>query len=131
MSAPAVDSPKVNILLVDDEPANLVALPAIVDGVDARLVKARSGEEALRLLLADDFAVVLMDVRMPNLNGYETARLMRSREQTRHIPIIFVTAHDASDSVVLQAYKDGAADHLLKPLVPVVLRSKVENFVEV
>src|SRR5205085_2935353 len=102
-----------------------------LDGVKANLIKAHSGPEAVRLLREVTCAVVLMDVRMPKMDGYETARLIRSYEHTRHVPIIFVTAHDASDSVVLQAYKDGAADHLFKPLVPVVLRSKVESFVEV
>jgi two-component system CheB/CheR fusion protein len=122
--------PKVNILLVDDQPANLLALEAILHGLDVNLVRASSGEEALRHVLTDDFAVILMDVRMPGMDGYETARLIRSREKSRHTPIIFVTAHEAVDTVVVQAYKDGASDHLVKPLVPDILKAKVGGFAD-
>ncbi len=123
-------APWVNILLVDDQPANLLALEAILQGVKANLVRAQSGDEALRQVLEHDFAVILMDVRMPGLDGYETARLIRSRERSRQTPLIFITAHETSDAVVLQAFKDGAADHLIKPLVPDILRAKVAGFVE-
>ena len=127
---PSRHDPKVRVLLVDDQPANLLALEAMLQDVDATLVTARSGEEALKRLLDEDFAAVLLDVRMPGIDGYETARLIRSRDRSRHTPIIFLTAHETSEAVVMQAYKDGAADHLVKPLVPTVLRAKVAGFVE-
>jgi two-component system CheB/CheR fusion protein len=93
-------------------------------------VRADSGPEALRRLLDQDFAVILLDVRMPGMDGYETARIIRSRDKTRHTPIIFITAHTADDPIVLRAYKEGAADHMVKPFVPEILRSKVARFVE-
>ncbi len=120
----------VNILLVDDRPANLLALEAILAGPGRNLVKAASGEEALRHLLRDDFAVVLLDVRMPVLDGFETAKLIRGRDRTRHTPIIFLTAEADPQFPVLQAYALGAVDYLLKPLVPEILRAKVAGFVE-
>src|SRR5438270_12229615 len=86
--------PEPAILLVDDHPANLLALEAVLADLGHTLVKARSGEEALRLLLGQDFAVVLLDVQMPGLDGFETATLIRSRERSRHTPIMFLTAHD-------------------------------------
>src|SRR5262249_10876394 len=91
---------------------------------------ARSGEEALRRLLDDDFAVILLDVQMPGMDGFETARLLRGRERSRHTPIIFVTAHEAERLVIEKAYELGAVDFLVKPLIPVVLRAKVAVFVE-
>src|SRR5207248_10347686 len=115
--APSCAAPT-RVLLVDDVPANLLSLEATLRDLGAVLVKAGSGEEALRRLLAEDFAVILMDVRMPGLDGYETARLIRGRDRCRHVPIIFVTAHESPEDVVVQAFRDGAADHLTKPLVP-------------
>src|SRR5689334_22982714 len=88
--------PKVNILLVDDQPANLLALEAILDTSGANLVTAPSGEEALRCILKDDFAVVLLDVQMQGMDGFETARFIRTREKSRNTPIIFLTAYDSS-----------------------------------
>jgi PAS domain S-box-containing protein len=123
------DSPA-RVLLVDDVPANLLSLEAVLHELGAVLVKAGSGEEALRRLLAEDYAVILMDVRMPGLDGYETARLIHGRDRSRDVPIIFVTAHESPEEVVIQAYKDGAADHLVKPLVPEVLRAKVQRYLE-
>ncbi len=123
-------APPARVLLVDDVPANLLSLEAILHDLGAVLVKAGSGEEALRRLLAEDYAVILMDVRMPGLDGYETARLIRGRDRCRHVPIIFVTAHESPEDVVVQAYKDGAADHLTKPLVPDALRAKVRSYLE-
>jgi PAS domain S-box-containing protein len=119
-----------NILLVDDNPANLLALEAILDGPSRLLVKAASGEEALRLLEEGDFAVVLLDVRMHGLDGFETARRIRARERSGHTPIIFLTAHDDNRLSVEEAYSLGAVDYLVKPLVPVILRAKVAGFVE-
>jgi PAS domain S-box-containing protein len=127
---PGKDPPaKANILLVDDNPANLLALEAILGALGQNLVRAGSGEEALRLLADRVFAVVLLDVRMPGLDGFGTARLMRSRERSRHTPIIFLTAHDDHPAVE-EAYALGAVDYLVKPLVPVVVRAKAAGFVE-
>src|SRR4051812_18490231 len=127
---PDATPPKVNILLVDDRPANLVALEAILDDLGENLVKVQSGEEALLQLLDDDFAVVLLDVQMAGMDGFETAKLIRTRERSRHTPIIFVTAHDDSGFPVAEAYALGAVDYLVKPLVPKILRSKVAVFVD-
>src|SRR3954454_1494660 len=115
MSPPADDTPEppVNILLVDDRPANLLALEAILSGPGLNLVRAHSGEEALRHLLRADFAVVLLDVQMPGMDGFETAGLVRGRERSRHTPIIFLTAHDSPDFPVARAYRLGAVDYLI------------------
>jgi PAS domain S-box-containing protein len=121
---------KPSILLVDDNPANLLALEAVLDELGYPLVRALSGEEAVRLLSEQSFAVVLMDVRMPGLDGFETAELIRSRELSRHISIIFITAYDENRLTVEQAYALGAVDYLVKPLVPVVLRAKVAEFID-
>jgi PAS domain S-box-containing protein len=118
------------VLLVDDEPDNLVALTAVLEPLGRTLVRASSGEEALKLLLRQDFAVILLDVRMPGLDGFETARLIKEREKTRHIPIIFVTAISKDTENVFRGYSEGAVDYLLKPYDPAVLRSKVSVFVE-
>jgi signal transduction histidine kinase len=120
----------VNILLVDDQPNNLTALEAILAPLGQNLVKARSGEEALRLLLDRDFAVILLDVKMPGLDGFEAAGLIRQRRRSEHTPIIFLTAYDHSDAQLVKAYSLGAVDFLSKPLVPEILRSKVAVFVE-
>ena len=121
---------KANILLVDDLPANLLALEAILDGLDLNLVRARSGEEALRLLEAGEFAAVLLDIHMPGMDGFETATLIRSREGGGRTPILFVTAHEGDRAWVERAYALGAVDYLVKPLVPVIVRAKVAGFVE-
>src|SRR3954471_15571004 len=92
------ETPSVNILLVDDVPANLLSLEAILDGLGARLVKARSGHEALRRLLDEDFAAVLLDVQLPGFSGFETAKLIREREQSKGTPIIFITAYEDDPS---------------------------------
>ena len=119
-----------DILVVDDVPANLVAVEAALEPLSQRIVKATSGTEALRRLLERDFAVVLLDVQMPEMDGYETARWIRSRDKTRYLPIIFVTAHSHDDQSVLRAYKLGAVDFLFKPLNTDVLRAKVSVFIE-
>ena len=122
--------PKVHILLVDDHPENLLALEAILSDLGQPLVKSQSGREALRHLLDTDFAVILLDVQMPEMDGFETARLIRQREKSRYIPIIFLTAIDKSDERMFRGYAVGAVDYLLKPFVPEVLRAKVAVFVE-
>jgi len=121
---------KAAVLLVDDQPRNLLALEAILGGMEVDLVRAGSGEEALMRVLDGDFAVILMDVRMPGLDGFEAATLIRERDRSRHTPIIFLTAFRSDDGQVFQGYKHGAVDFLSKPIVPTVLRSKVAVFVE-
>jgi signal transduction histidine kinase len=117
-----------NVLLVDDRPENLVLLEATLKPLGVRLVKATSGHDALLHLLRETFAVILLDVQMPRLDGLQTAQLIRSREQTRHIPIIFVTAFARETAYVFKAYARGAVDYLLKPLEPEILRAKVRVF---
>jgi signal transduction histidine kinase/DNA-binding response OmpR family regulator len=121
---------KVNILLVDDNPSNLLALETILQASDRNLVRASSGEEALRFLLDDDAAVILLDVHMPSISGLETAALIRGRERTRGVPIIFLTAYSAGDLSVSQGYSLGAVDYIIKPIDPEALMSKVAVFVE-
>jgi PAS domain S-box-containing protein len=121
---------KANILLVDDQPANLLALEAILDGLDLNLVRARSGEEALRHMEGKEFAAVLLDIHMPGMDGFETATHIRSREGGGRTPILFVTAHEGDRAWVERAYALGAVDYLVKPLVPVIVRAKVAGFVE-
>ena len=125
-----MNAPKANILLVDDHPENLIALEAILDRLDQNLVKATSGQEALRCLLHQDFAAILLDVQMPGMDGFETATLIRQRERSRNTPIIFLTAFSTSDPFVFKGYEIGAVDYLLKPLDAGVLTSKVSVFVE-
>ncbi|MEH2173453.1 hybrid sensor histidine kinase/response regulator [Nostoc sp.] len=121
---------KVNILLVDDKLENLLALEAILEKLGENLVRATSGEEALRCLLHQDFAVILLDVQMPGMDGFETATLIRNRGRSRHTPIIFLTAFSTSDQMLFKGYALGAVDYLLKPLDPNILTSKVTVFVE-
>jgi len=128
-AAPPADG-RVNILLVDDRPANLAALEAILQPLGQRIVSAGSGREALKHLLTDDFAVILLDVRMPDMDGFETAALIRERERSRHTPIIFLTAADRAQTQAVRGYAVGAADYLVKPVVPEFVRSKVAVFVE-
>ncbi|GAB4382908.1 MAG: hypothetical protein Kow00121_43840 [Elainellaceae cyanobacterium] len=125
-----LSDPKVNILLVDDHDENLIALEAVLSRMEQNLVKARSGEEALRCLLDRDFAVILLDVQMPDMDGFETAHLVRQRERSQHTPIIFVTGYSTSDIWQMKGYSLGAVDYLLKPIDPVILVSKVTVFVE-
>lgn len=120
----------VDILLVDDRKENLVALEAALTSQEYNIIQCYSGEEALRQLLKQDFAVILMDVQMPGLDGFETAKLIRQRERSRYTPIIFLTAHNASDTNVITGYLSGAIDYLFKPLDSAILRSKVNAFVE-
>jgi PAS domain S-box-containing protein len=121
---------KVNVLVVDDTAESLLALEAILGGLDRNIIKAGSGEEALKCLLNEDVGVILLDVRMAAMDGYETAALIRAREGTRDVPIIFLTAHNREETDVARGYSLGAADYLFKPVVPEVLKSKVDCFVE-
>src|SRR5438309_453150 len=120
----------VNILLVDDTPQNLLALETVLAGSQRNLVAAASGDEALRCLLRDDFAVILLDVYMPGLDGLDTAALIRQRERSRDTPIIFVTAAGKNEDLVTRGYSLGAVDYIVKPIEPHILRSKVAVFVE-
>ena len=122
--------PRASILLVDDNPANLLALRAILDDLGQNLVEARSGEEALQCVQLDEFAVVLLDVLMPGIGGFETAKAIRAADRSRHTPIIFLTASDIDRSQMEQGYALGAVDFLVKPLLPIILQAKVRGFVE-
>jgi two-component system cell cycle response regulator len=124
------ETQKPNILLVDDRPENLLALESLLEGPDLNLVKATSGNEALGLTLKYDFALFLLDVQMPDMDGFETAELMRSSERTRPVPIIFVTAINKEQKHVFKGYESGAVDYLFKPLDPDILQSKVRIFLE-
>lgn len=119
----------INILLVDDYPENLLAIEAVLADLNYNLVKCLSGEEALRALLKDDFAVIVMDVQMPGMDGFETARMIKSREKTKEIPIIFVSATSKESQHLFTGYAVGAIDYMLKPFVPQIFRSKIEGFV--
>jgi len=121
---------KVNILLVDDRSENLIALEALLDRPDLRIVKADSGNKALGLMLEFDFALVLLDVQMPEMDGFEVAELMRKKDKTKSIPIIFITAINKEERYVFQGYEKGAVDYLFKPIDPDVLRSKVNVFLD-
>ncbi|XHX77400.1 MAG: ATP-binding protein [Stenomitos frigidus ULC029] len=121
---------QVNILLVDDHPENLLALEAILGSLDANLVRANSGPEALRCLLNQDFAVILLDVQMPGMDGFETATLIRNRERSRQTPIIFLTAFGTNDQLMFKGYSLGAVDYLLKPIDAGILTSKITVFVD-
>src|SRR5438874_4150539 len=120
---------RMKILLVDDTPENLVSLEAALSGLDEELVLANSGKEALRHLMHDDFAAILLDVRMPEMDGFETAEMIRSRPRSRQIPILFLTGF-RNEEHLFRGYDLGAVDFLFKPVVPEVLRSKVAVFVE-
>lgn len=120
-----------SILVVDDKAENLVALEELLRRADREVFKATSGNDALRLMLRHDFAVVLLDVEMPGMDGYEIAELMRSAERTRLVPIIFVTAGDRSEERMFRGYAAGAVDYLYKPLSSQVLQSKVDVFVDI
>jgi len=120
----------ISILVVDDQPRNVVALEAALAGLDCRLVKAHSGPDALKCVLAQDFAVIVLDVHMPGMDGFETARLIRSRERSQSTPIIFLTAYDRDTPRVMEGYRLGAVDYIYKPFDADILRAKVAIFVE-
>ncbi|MCM2532932.1 PAS domain S-box protein [Neobacillus pocheonensis] len=127
----SLPSKKVNILMVDDHPENLLALEAVLLSPNYHLVSANSGKEALKCMLKQDFAVILLDVQMPGLNGFETAKLIKAREKTRHIPIIFITAISQDMEHVHQGYAAGAIDYIFKPFHPETLKQKIEQFVKI
>jgi CheY-like chemotaxis protein len=120
----------VKILLVDDQADNLLSAGAVLESLGEEVVTAESGREALRQLLDHDFAVIVLDVMMPEMDGFETAALIRQRERSRHTPIIFLTALGRSEEHIKQGYTLGAVDYLGKPFVPEILRAKVSVFVE-
>jgi CheY-like chemotaxis protein len=121
---------KINILLVDDRPENLLALEAIIERDDYNLIKASSGEEALKYILKYDFAAILLDVQMPGIDGFGTAKIIKAREKTKHIPIVFITANNMDSDHIFTGYSIGAIDYILKPFDPFILKAKVEGFVE-
>ena len=126
----AADAGTAKLLLVDDRPANLIALAAVLEPLGQQMVMANSGMEALKQLLNDDFAAILLDVQMPGMDGFETATFIKQRERSRFIPIIFVTAINKDEKFAFRGYQTGAVDYLPKPIDPDMLRSKVRVFVE-
>src|SRR6516165_8048804 len=123
------DADKINILIVDDLPEKLLVLESILEELGENVVKAGSGPEALRRVLENDFAVILLDVNMPGMDGFETAGLIRQRRKSAHTPIIFITAF-ADEMHTAQGYALGAVDCIFTPIVPEILRTKVRVFVE-
>ena len=120
---------KINILIVDDLPEKLLVLESILESLDENVIKANSGSEALRWVLTHDFAVILLDVYMPGMNGFETAAMIRQRRKSAHTPIIFITAF-TDEMHTSQGYSMGAVDYILSPIVPEILRTKVKVFVD-
>ena len=121
---------RARILLVDDREQNLLALEAVLSSLDQTLVKASSGEEALRALLKDDYALILLDAQMPGMDGFETASRIKARMRTKNVPIIFLTAVDTDQQHAYRGYAAGGADYISKPFDPWVLRAKVQVFVD-
>jgi len=125
-----LDSTEIKILLVDDREDNLISIQAVLERDGYTFRKASSGQQALKILLKEiDFTLILMDIHMPNLNGFETASLIYERDKLKHIPIIFITANN-NDNIAFQAYQTGAVDYIYKPINPELLRAKVSVFVE-
>ena len=123
-------APKAKVLIVDDDERTTMAVQNALEQLGQTLVVANSGEAALQHLLQEDFAVILLDVNMPDMDGYEVASYVRARKRTRHIPIVFLTALYRDDTHLLQAYSAGAVDMVFKPVDPLILRSKVQVFVD-
>src|ERR1700743_200232 len=122
----------INILLVDDNENNLLSMEVVLEKEKYTFFKATSGREALRILLKEeDFSLILLDVKMPIMDGYETAELIYQRDKLRQIPIIFITAHDYEEAAVFKGYRAGAVDFVRKPFNPEILRSKIAVFAEV
>src|SRR3954471_18086301 len=127
---PGLPEAPINILIVDDEPKNLVVLETVLDDPSYRLVRARSANEALLALIADDYALLILDIRMPDMSGFELAEMIKQRKKTAQVPIIFLTAYYNEDQHVLEGYGTGAVDYLQKPINATILRSKVAIFAE-
>jgi len=119
----------VNILIVDDQPENLLAIEAVLDGEPYRFIRAYSGTEALRCLLREEIAVILMDVQMPGMNGFETANYIKTYDKSKHIPIIFLSGPGGDAGHLAEGYSVGAIDYLIKPILPHVLKAKIQGFV--
>ncbi len=130
MSAEAMTDERARILLVDDMEDNLIALEAVLGSLNEPLVRARSGEEAMKALLRQQFALVLLDVRMPGMDGFETAANIKRLDQTKDVPIIFLTGAEDDSGYAFRGYATGAADYLTKPFDPWVLRAKVTVFLD-
>ena len=124
------ENKKFNILIVDDREENLLTLEGILDNPELKIIKATSGNEALGLLLDHEISMILLDVQMPEMDGFETAEIIRSNEKTKHIPIIFVTAISKQREHVFRGYKSGAIDYLYKPLDLEILQSKIAAYIE-
>src|SRR4026207_2474527 len=128
--ASAFHAGPINILIVDDEPKNLTVLETVLDDPDHRLVRAGSADQALHALVVEEFALLILDIRLPGMNGFELAQMIKQRKKTAGVPIIFLTAYYNEDQHVLEGYGTGAVDYLVKPVNPAILRSKVAVFVE-
>ncbi|MEA4903175.1 PAS domain S-box protein [Desulfitobacterium sp.] len=131
MSICIAERHQVNILLVDDRSENLLALEAVLSSQEYHIIKANSGQEALRWVLKEDFALILLDVQMPGLDGFETARLIKRRKKSRDIPIIFITALSQASEHVQKGYASGGIDYIFKPFEPSILIKKVEGFIKI
>jgi len=125
-----IETTKMNILLVDDRKENILTLESLLDTPDFNFIKAESGQEALEKLLDYEIALVLLDVQMPGMDGYETAELMRINNRTKNIPIIFITANSIEKDHIFKGYDAGGVDFLTKPIEPIILKSKVGIFLE-
>lgn len=125
-----MEEEKQKILIVDDKPENLIALEAVLEDDSRELLKAYSGNEALKILLKERVALVLLDVQMPEMDGFEVAELMHSNQKIAKVPIIFVTAISKEKKYVMKGYQAGAVDYLFKPIEPIILKSKVKFFLE-
>jgi signal transduction histidine kinase len=130
MTPPPENPDSAAVLLVDDDARNLLALESLLEGHDYRIVKAQTSDQALLALMAEEFAAIVLDVQMPDVDGIELARLIKQRKRTQHIPILFLTAHYREDQHAMLAYGVGAVDYLTKPINPAVLRSKINVFVD-
>src|SRR5262245_30546376 len=121
---------KVNILMVDDHSDSLIALESVLTSPQFQLVKAKSGEEALRALLKTNFALILLDVNLPDMSGFEIVQLIRDRDRNRHVPIILITGESTDNASILKGYRAGAVDYMMKPINPDILRVKSTFFID-
>jgi signal transduction histidine kinase len=128
--SPGLEAAPINILIVDDEPKNLTVLESVLNDPSYRIVRAASADEALLALIDREFALLVLDIQMPGMTGFELAQMIKTRKKTAHVPIIFLTAYYNEDAHILEGYDTGAVDYLHKPVNPVVLRSKVSVFVD-